>query len=124
MSSAVPKQLMLQDLFATIDAMDATAFAGFLTDDAHFRFGSTPAVRGKAAIAEAVATFLSSIAALRHSVDFVTSQANVLVAEGSVNYTRHDGSQIALPFADVFTMDGSKISNYKIYMDIAPLYAE
>ena len=124
MSNAAPEQTLLQGLFAAIDAMDSAAFAECLTDDAQFRFGSAPVVKGKAAIAEAVAGFFSSIAALRHSVDFVTAQGDVLVTEGTVTYERHDGTRIALPFADVFEMKGSKIANYKIYMDIAPLYAE
>lgn len=124
MSSAASLQSMLQNLFAAIDAKDSVAFAEFLTDDAHFRFGSAPVVKGKAAITEAVAGFFGSIAALRHSIDFVTSQGDVLVTEGTVTYERHDGSQIALPFADIFEMQGSKIASYKIYMDIAPLYAE
>ena len=34
----------LTDLFAAIDANDAAAFVGFLTDDAVFRFGSAPSV--------------------------------------------------------------------------------
>ena len=124
MSSTAPDRSMLEDLFTAIDAKDATAFTGFLTDDAQFRFGSTPVVRGKTAIAEAVSGFFQSIAALRHEIDFVTSQGAVLIAEGSVRYTRHDASEITLPFADIFTMDGSKIAYYKIYMDIAPLYSE
>ena len=124
MSSVAPEQSTLQALFAAIDAMDSAAFTDFLTDDAEFRFGSAPAVSGKAAIAEAVSGFFQSIAALRHEVEFVVTQGDVLIAEGTVNYTRHDGSQVSLPFADIFTMDGSRIANYKIYMDIAPLYAE
>ena len=124
MSSIAPGQMMLQNLFTTIDTMDTAAFAEFLMDDAQFRFGSAPVVRGKAAIAEAVAGFFGSIAAVRHHIDFVTSQGDILVAEGSVCYTRHNGSQITLPFVNVFALQGSQIANYKIYIDIAPLYAE
>ena len=124
MSSTAPGQMMLQDLFTAIDTMNSAAFADYLTDDAQFRFGSAPVVKGKAAIAEAVAGFFGSIAAVRHRIDFVTSKADNLVAEGSVCYTRHNGSQITLPFVNVFALQGSQIANYKIYIDIAPLYAE
>jgi hypothetical protein len=36
--------------------------------------------------------------------------------------TRHDATEIALPFINVFEFDGDLISGYKIYMDIGPLY--
>jgi ketosteroid isomerase-like protein len=56
-------------LFAAIDAQDGAAFVSFLTDDAVFRFGSAPPVRGRAAVKAAVEAFFSSIAGLSHSID-------------------------------------------------------
>jgi hypothetical protein len=41
-----------------------------------------------------------------------------------VTYQRHDGSEISLPFTDIFEYDGDLIAHYKIYMDIGPLYAD
>ena len=124
MSNTAPNRSALQELFDAIDAMDTAAFTEFLTDEAQFRFGSAPIVKGKTAIAEAVGGFFKSIAALQHDIEFLTSRGEVVVVEGNVTYTRHDGHQVTLPFVDVFTMDGTNIANYKIYMDIAPLYAE
>jgi ketosteroid isomerase-like protein len=111
-------------LFAAIDSNDATAFVGFLTDDAVFRFGSAPAVQGRAAIHNAVAGFFSSIAGCAHAVNTSIRDGETLVCEGEVTYRRHNGSEITLPFADVLEYDGDLIANYKIYMDISPLYAE
>jgi limonene-1,2-epoxide hydrolase len=113
----------LPDLFAAIDAKNSDAFVGFLTPDARFRFGSAPAVNGRADIAGAVGGFFDSIAGLAHSVTACIVEGSTLFCEGEVTYTRHDGSTIALPFADVFELDGDMIADYKIYMDIAPLYA-
>ncbi len=124
MSSVAPDRLVLENLFAAIDAMDTARFTDFFKDDALFRFGSAPVTAGKAAIAEAVSEFFRSIAALRHDIDFVISQGDAIVVEGCVTYTRHDGRRVVLPFANIITMDGSKIANYKIYLDIAPLYAD
>lgn len=114
---------MLHDLFAAIDSKDPAAFVGYLAEDARFRFGSAPPATGRDAIATAVGGFFESIAALEHRIDMATRAGDALVCEGEVTYTRHDGSKIALPFADVFEMDGEQIANYKIYMDIGPLYA-
>jgi ketosteroid isomerase-like protein len=40
----------LRQLFAAVDAKDTQHFVGFLAEDATFRFGNQPAVRGRAAI--------------------------------------------------------------------------
>ena len=117
------RQSQLDALFAAIDAKDTSAFLGFLTDDASFRFGSAPPADGREAIGQAVEGFFSTIAGLEHSLAWTLADGNTLVCEGDVTYTRHDGSTISLPFVDVFDMDGEKIKNYKISMDIAPLYA-
>jgi hypothetical protein len=47
-----------------------------------------------------------------------------MVCEGEVTYTRHDESEITLPFVNVFEFEGELISHYKIYADSEPLYAE
>ena len=46
----------------------------------------------------------------------------MVICEGETTYTRHDGTQITLPFANVFELEGELISTYKIYADIGPLY--
>jgi len=111
-------------LFAAIDANDAAAFVGHLTDDAVFRFGSAPEVRGKALIQAAVDGFFGTIAGCSHNVQKTLDNGSTLVCEGEVTYCRQNGSQITLPFVDVFEYDGDLIAQYKIYMDINPLYAE
>ena len=110
-------------LFAAIDGNDAAAFVGYLTDDAVFRFGSAPLVRGRAAIQAAVEGFFGTIAGCSHHVQKTLASGSTLVCEGDVTYTRVDGSSITLPFTDVFEYDGELINHYKIYMDISPLYA-
>lgn len=111
-------------LFDAIDAKDAAAFVGFLTDDAVFCFGSAPPVRGRAAIEAAVDGFFGSIAGCSHSVGKTLRSGSTVVCEGEVTYRRHSGTEITLPFADILDYDGDHIAQYKIYMDIGPLYAE
>jgi len=111
-------------LFAAIDANDVAAFVGFLTDDAVFRFGSAPAVRGRSAVQAAVDGFFGTIAGCSHNVQNTIGSGSTLVCEGEVTYRRHDGSEITLPFANVFEYDDGLISHYKIYADIGPLLAE
>ena len=110
-------------LFVSIDSMDTEGFLGFIAPDAEFRFASAPPVHGHAAIREAVDGFFSSIAALGHSLQRMVADGNAVVCEGEVTYTRHDGSMITLPFCNVFEVQDGLISVYRIYIDVAPLYA-
>ncbi len=110
-------------LFAAIDAKDPEAFVGFLTGDALFRFGSAPAVQGRDAICAAVGAFFDSIAGLSHVVNKTLVDGATMVCEGEVTYTRLDGTSVTLPFTDVFEYEGDLIAEYKIYMDVSPLYA-
>lgn len=110
-------------LFAAIDANDGAAFVAYLTEDAVFRFGSAPAVQGRGAIQAAVEGFFGTIAGCSHSISNTLRKDDTIVCEGVVTYRRHDGSEIALPFADVLEYEGSLIAHYKIYIDVGPLYA-
>ncbi len=109
-------------MFAAIDSKDAAAFVAYLTEDALFRFGSAPAVRGRGAISAAVEGFFGTIAASSHVVQNTWVNGSSLACEGEVTYRRQDGTEITLPYTDVFEYDGDLISNYKIYIDIGPLY--
>ena len=115
---------LLDKLFAAIDGKDAAGFAGFLTERGVFRFGSSPPVTGRAAVQAAVGAFFDSIDGLTHSVTHVWRDDSMLACEGEVCYRRLDGREVIIPFVDVFELDGDLISAYRIYIDIAPLYAD
>lgn len=121
MSGAKPD--WLAGLFAAIDAQDTARFLSYLGPDAEFRFGSAPPAKGTEQIGAAVDGFFSTIAGLSHDIGTSWTGDDTVVCEGNVTYRRHDGSEITLPFADVFDLDGDSIVGYKIYMDIGPLYA-
>jgi ketosteroid isomerase-like protein len=110
-------------LFVSIDAMDTEGFLAFIALDGEFRFGSSPPVNGHDGIRAAVEGFFSSFAALRHELQRMVADGDTVVCEGEVTYTRHDGSAITLPFCNVFETKDGLISRYRVYIDIAPLYA-
>jgi ketosteroid isomerase-like protein len=113
----------VKSVFAAIDRKDTAQFIAFLTPDAVFRFGSAAPVRGRDEIAGAVDVFFSSISGCRHVLHNTWQSANSFACEGEVTYRRHDNSEITLPFADAFDLRGDLISGYRIYIDIAPLFA-
>ena len=115
---------MLDALFATIDAQDIDGFLAHLAQSASFRFGSTPEVRGHDNIRIAVGGFFSTIKALQHRVVRSMAADNTIVCEGIVTYTRQNDTSISLPFVVIFEMADDKIHDYKIYIDVNPLYAQ
>jgi len=114
---------LLEELLHAIDARDASRFVEFLAPDAVFRFGSAPIVTGRAAIGAAVGEFFRSIAGLDHRLLGRWVDGDSLACHGEVTYTRHDGSAVTLPFANVFRLRDGLIREYLIYADLAPLYA-
>lgn len=118
------KRRLLDDLFTSIDESNVERFLRFLTDDATFRIGSAPQVQGRDEIRSTVGEFFSTITGCKHTLNNILADNGTLVCEGEVTYTRHDESEMTLPFVNVFEFAGEHISNYKIYADAGPLYAE
>ena len=112
----------LRALFDRIDAQDTDGVLAFLAPDAKFRFASAPQVRGHAAIREAIDGFYATISAVRHELLGRWRGDGSLVVEGLTTYTRHDGSDVTVPFCDVFDLEGGLITDYRIYADLAPLF--
>ncbi|MDH3589134.1 MAG: nuclear transport factor 2 family protein [Gammaproteobacteria bacterium] len=123
-SQPVAANSWITDLFASIDRRDAEGFSGFLTEDARFSFGNQPPVEGRAAVRDAVGAFFDSIAGLEHRVERVWEYGESVVCHGEVSYQRLDGGRVTLPFADIFYMQDNLISDYRIYMDVTPLFAD
>lgn len=111
-------------IFASIDALDTDGFLAYLSEEAVFRFGSAPPVQGRAAIGAAVDGFFGTIAGCSHKIAKILRESDTLVCEGEVTYRREDGSEISLPFTNIFEYAGELIAHYKIYIDTSPLYAE
>lgn len=117
-------EIHFDKLFASIDTMDAEGFVSFLAADCTFRFGSSPPVKGREGIRASVEDFFSMFAALRHDLHRIITDNNGTVCEGEVTYTRHDSSQITLPFCNVFQTESGLITVYRIYIDMSPMFAE
>lgn len=87
----------ITQLFATIDRKDADGFVSFFTPDACFRFANTPVICNKENIRDAVAQFFSNIKSLRHRILTVWEQDAVVICEGEVKYTLHNGGELEVP---------------------------
>jgi 6-methylsalicylate decarboxylase len=110
-------------IFAAFDAKDIAGLAAMMTDDVRLQLGNADPVEGKPAFVEALQAFFSSVARFRHGVTNVWSDRDTLIAELEVHYTRIDGAELMLPVCNLFRLRDGSVADYRVYMDIAPVYA-
>jgi hypothetical protein len=83
---------------------------------------------GREQVEESVAGFFALIGGLHHEIIGVWSGTweggEVTSVEAEVTYTRKDGSRTQpLPVTSTLRRDGDQIKDYRIFMDVAPLFA-
>ena len=111
----------LNALFDAIDARDAQAFVNFLAPDVEFVFSNAPPLYGRAQVETAIAGFFASLAGLHHVLTEHWLCGDNLIMQGQVTYTRHDGSQLSVPFANIFKLRDNLIEEYRIFGDFSAL---
>jgi ketosteroid isomerase-like protein len=111
-----------QAIFAAFDAKDITALAELVTDDVRLQLGNADRLEGKAEFVRALQAFLGSVADFRHIVTNVWSDLDAVIAELTVHYTRLDGTELILPCCNVFRLRDGAVADYRVYMDITPVY--
>lgn len=110
-------------IFADIDAFDPDKFIAHLTEDVVFRFGNGEPVNGRAAVREAVAGFFSTIDGLSHYILNSWDVDDATIVQAEVEYARKDGKRVTVPNADILTFDGDLVRDWRIYIDLAPVFA-
>jgi ketosteroid isomerase-like protein len=110
-------------LVADIDSMDARQFASNLADDCVLRYANHPEVHGRDAIVSAIEAFYGTIAGLRHVPLNEWTIGETTVLQFEVTYTRHDGGEVTVPAVSIVRTDGDVIDDYRIYVDLTPVYA-
>ena len=110
-------------IFEAFDAKDVSALAALMTDDVRLRLGNAEPVEGKSVFVDAVNAFLGSVAGFRHDVLDIWSDADALIVELDVHYTRLDGGEVTVPCCNVFRLRDGLVSDYRSYIDATPVYA-
>jgi hypothetical protein len=110
-------------IFADIDAFDPDRFVARLTDDVVFQFGNAEPAVGRPAVREAVAGFFSSIDGLTHHIRQMWDVDQTTIVQIDVEYRRKDGKTVTVPNADILTYEGDLVKDWRIYIDVAPVFA-
>jgi limonene-1,2-epoxide hydrolase len=111
-------------LFADIDSMEPERFAAHLAEEVTMRFGNAEPIRGRDAGRDAWAAFCKELRGVRHDVIGQWSADEATIVEAEVTYTRLDDSQVTVPVATIYRERGGQINDYRIYIDLAPLFAD
>lgn len=111
-------------ILARIDGMDTAESVKLFAESATVTFGNGQPMVGRDAIKAGTAVFYSSIAGLRHRILNEWTVGQDTIAEAAVTYTRHDGRQVTIPAATMWRVrDDGLITNYRVFIDLAPVYA-
>lgn len=111
-------------LFADIDSMDPDRFTAHLAEDVTMRFGNADPVRGRAAVGETWGQFCQGVAGVAHDIVNRWTVGDSTIVEARVTYTRHDERQVTVPVVTVYDEGVGGIVDYRIYIDLAPLFAQ
>lgn len=107
-----------------IDTRDLDQLLAFFTPDAEFTYGNNPPMVGHDGIRAGIGAFFAGISAISHEVvGGYSPQESVIVAEFRTTYTRLDGVPVTLPGAGVLELDGERARLYRVYADVAPVFA-
>jgi ketosteroid isomerase-like protein len=109
-------------VLACVDQMDTDGFLEFLDDSVNFRFGNAEPVVGKQSLKLVLDGFFSALGGIAHQVEQVWQVEDDIVCHGRVTYTRHDASELTVPFANVFQLDSGRIRDYLIFVDNSRLF--
>lgn len=113
----------VQELFGSIDGMNSTKFAAFLSEDAVFTFGNSPQVVGNNNIENAVEGFFQSLKAIKHHDLQCFDNGNVVIVRGNSTYTRKNDTTLTVGFCNVLELEKGLIKDYRIYIDLSQLYS-
>jgi hypothetical protein len=109
-------------LFKAIDRFDTKAFVSYLDEEANFKFGNIPVVKGRNAIFEFVAGFFQAIRGIRHTNFEIWELEGIRFVNATVTYTRLDGSTLTVNFSNTFKLKGDRIKDYLIFIDNSELF--
>ena len=111
-------------LFDDIDSMEPERFTAHLADDVTMRFGNAEPIQGRAAVHDVWAGLLR-----RHRRRQRTRRVGRwesdegTVVEADVTYTRKDGGTVTVPVVTIYREGDELIDDYRIFIDLAPLFA-
>ena len=117
---------LIRQMYAASDSGDVEGLLERLDDDIVLVFSNSEPVHGKEAVKSTAGQVTTKLKGVRHEIHELWSaaeDADVIIARMTVHYTRFDGTTVSLPCCNVYRMKGDLIGEYRVYMDITPVFA-
>lgn len=111
------------EVFKDVDRMDAKAFASHLAEGCVLRFANADETVGRDAIEVAIAGFFGTIKGLSHQAVEEWNVDDTTIVQLEVTYTRLDDRRVTLPAVTIYRRGADLIDEYRIYVDLTPIYA-
>jgi len=112
-----------EQLFIDIDSMEPERFAAHLAEDVTMRFGNADPILGRDAVRQAWGTFCQDLNGVEHDLVEQWTVNGTTIVEAKVTYTKTDESRVTVPVVTIYRERGGAINDYRIYIDLAPLFA-
>ncbi|GAA4921359.1 hypothetical protein GCM10023334_024970 [Nonomuraea thailandensis] len=114
----------VRHVFRVVDSFDPDEFVKLLSEDATLVFANAEPAVGREAIAAGLRTFFATIGGLRHRIVRTWEAGGDTIAETEVTYRRLDGKDVGVPAVSIWrTGSDGLIYDYRIFVDLAPVYA-
>jgi ketosteroid isomerase-like protein len=113
-------------LFAALDRGEIEEVASFLDEDVVVHLTNLDPIQGATAFTELYAQVTGTLAGIRHEIHDIWNAAEddaVWVVRMTVHYTKGDGHTVSLPCCNVFRLLEGAISEYRVFMDMTPVFA-
>ncbi|MBC9719455.1 nuclear transport factor 2 family protein [Streptomyces sp. TRM66268-LWL] len=78
---------------------------------------------GRNDVKQAVTDFFATIDGLSHHLLQTWEMKDTVIVQADVTYLRKDGRRVTVPNADILTFSGGLVRDWRIYIDLAPVYA-
>ncbi|NUO96489.1 MAG: nuclear transport factor 2 family protein [Nonomuraea sp.] len=112
-------------VFQAVDTFDPEEMAPLLAEDATMVFGNAEPMAGREAITAGLRAFYATIGGLRHRIVRTWHAGADTIAETEVTYRRLDGKDVTAAAVSIWhTRDDGLISDYRIFVDLAPVYTD
>lgn len=118
------RETLIQRYFEAVDAMDLETFKSMHSNNARVIFANFPPAEGPEQIAGAIGSFWSTIGGLKHNVVNRWDNPDESILEVAVDYRRKDGRSVRLPCVSILKPEGDKVGELRVFIDVAPIYAE
>jgi limonene-1,2-epoxide hydrolase len=118
----MPTPQQVQEAFRSVDEMRLDDFAALFTADGTMTFGNGQPTVGPDAIKGALGDFYRILRGVRHELRGAWIAGDVSINEAVVHYTMTDDSVVPIPVTSVLRWDGDRVRDWRIYMDVAPVF--